>query len=161
MCIRDRVDGLEMPYEQAVIKDRERFPICKDSDQSKALRYAFFAEREASKIPGVGKNISARAITNGGVIGLGTMGQGIVMCFANAGIPVQVLESSQEALENGIKNIQQNYQGMVDRGRISDQEMANCLDLISTSTDYSTVADSDLIIEAVFENLELKKDIFS
>ena len=155
------VDGLEMPYEQAVIKDRERFPICKDSDQSKALRYAFFAEREASKIPGVGKNISARAITNGGVIGLGTMGQGIVMCFANAGIPVQVLESSQEALENGIKNIQQNYQGMVDRGRISDQEMVNCLDLISTSTDYSTVADSDLIIEAVFENLELKKDIFS
>ena len=159
-AIASVIDGLEMPYDQAVIKDRERFPICKNSDQSKALRYAFFAEREASKIPGVGKKIGSRTITKGGVIGAGTMGQGIVMCFANAGIPVDVVENSHEALENGIKTITQNYQGMVDRGRISDKEMVNRLDLISTSTDYSAVADSDLIIEAVFENLELKKDIF-
>ena len=104
-AIASVIDGLEMPYEQAVIKDRERFPICKDSEQSKALRYAFFAEREASKIPGVGKKISSRTIISGGVIGVGTMGQGIVMCFANAGIPVKVVENSHEALENGIKNI--------------------------------------------------------
>jgi 3-hydroxyacyl-CoA dehydrogenase len=155
------IDGLEMPYDQAVAADRERFKRCKDSDQSKALRYAFFAEREAAKIPGVGKEIQPRPVERGAVIGAGTMGGGIVMCFANAGIPVTAIETSQEALDRGLDTIEKNYQGMVDRGRIDAAEMDRRLGLISTSLDYSGAGDADLIIEAAFEDLELKKDIFA
>jgi len=145
-AIESVLDGLRMPYEQAVAADRERFPRCKDSDQSKALRYAFFAEREAAKIPGVGKEIQPRPVETGAVIGAGTMGGGIIMCFADSGIPVTAIETSQEAL---------------DRGRIDEAEMARRVALISTSLDYSDVGGADLIIEAAFEDLELKKEIFA
>ncbi|MFT5181243.1 MAG: 3-hydroxyacyl-CoA dehydrogenase, partial [Alphaproteobacteria bacterium] len=154
------IDGLEMPYDQAVIADRERFPRCKDSDQSKALRYAFFAEREASKIPGVGKDITPRPVETGAVVGAGTMGGGIIMCFADSGIPVTAIETSQEALDRGMRMITKNYQGMVDRGRIDEAEMARRLGLISTSLDFSGAGEADLIIEAAFEDLDLKKEIF-
>ena len=155
------IDGLEMPYDQAVAADRARFPRCKDSDQSKALRYAFFAERQAAKIPGVGKDIAPRPVEAGAVIGAGTMGAGIIMCFANSGIPVTAIETSQEALDRGLATIRQNYQGMVDRGRIDEAEMARRLALISTSLDYADIGAADLIIEAAFEDLELKKQIFA
>jgi 3-hydroxyacyl-CoA dehydrogenase len=155
------IDGLTMPYEQAVAADRERFPRCKDSDQSKALRYAFFAEREAAKIPGVGKDIAPRPVEIGAVIGAGTMGGGIIMCFADAGIPVTAIETSQAALDRGMGMITKNYQGMVDRGRIDEAEMARRLGLISTSLDFSGVGAADLIIEAAFEDLDLKNEIFA
>ena len=155
------IDGLEMPYDQAVAADRERFPRCKDSAQSKALRYAFFAEREASKIPGVGKDVRPRTVAAGAVIGAGTMGGGIIMCFADSGIPVTAVETSQEALDRGIGMIRKNYQGMVERGRIDEAEMARRLGLISTSLDYADMGAADLIIEAAFEDLDLKKDIFA
>ncbi|NNE85725.1 MAG: 3-hydroxyacyl-CoA dehydrogenase, partial [Alphaproteobacteria bacterium] len=155
------IDGLTMPYEQAVAADRERFPRCKDSDQSKALRYAFFAEREAAKIPGVGKDIAPRPVETGAVIGAGTMGGGIIMCFADSGIPVTAVETSQAALDRGMGMITKNYQGMVDRGRIDDAEMARRLGLISTSLDFSGAGEADLIIEAAFEDLDLKKEIFA
>ncbi|MCZ6509851.1 MAG: 3-hydroxyacyl-CoA dehydrogenase NAD-binding domain-containing protein [Alphaproteobacteria bacterium] len=155
------IDGLEMPYDQAVAADRERFPRCKESDQSKALRYAFFAEREAAKIPGVGKDVSPRPVETGAVIGAGTMGGGIIMCFADSGIPVTAIETSQEALDRGLAMIAKNYQGMVDRGRIDEAEMARRLGLISTSLDYAGAGEADLIIEAAFEDIELKKEIFA
>ena len=155
------IDGLTMPYDQAIAADRERFPRCKDSEQSKALRYAFFAEREASKIPGVGKDIEPRPVATGAVIGAGTMGGGIVMCFADSGIPVTAVETSQDALDRGMGMITKNYQGMVDRGRIDEAEMVRRLGLISTSLDYSGAGEADLIIEAAFEDLELKKEIFA
>ena len=160
-AIESVLDGLRMPYEQAVAADRERFPRCKDSDQSKALRYAFFAEREAAKIPGVGKDIQPRPVASGAVIGAGTMGGGIIMCFADSGIPVTAIETTQEALDRGMGMIEKNYRGMVDRGRIDAAEMARRLGLISTALDYSAAGAADLIIEAAFEDLELKKDIFA
>ena len=155
------IDGLTMPYDQAVAADRERFKRCKDSDQSKALRYAFFAEREAAKIPGLGKDVQPRAVERGAVIGAGTMGGGIIMCFADAGIPVTAIETDQAALDRGLATIEKNYQGMVDRGRIDAADMAHRLKLISTSLDFSAASDADLIIEAAFEDLDLKKDIFA
>ncbi len=155
------IDGLEMPYERAVAADRERFPRCKDSDQSKALRYAFFAEREAAKIPSIGKEIQPRPVETGAVIGTGTMGGGIIMCFANAGIPVTAVETEQAALDRGMGMIEKNYQGMVDRGRIDAAEMTRRLGLISTSLDYGSAGEADLIIEAAFEDLDLKKKIFT
>lgn len=155
------IDGLEMPYDQAVAADRERFKKCKDSAQSKALRYAFFAEREASKIPGIGKEVTPRPVDRGAVIGAGTMGGGIIMCFADAGIPVTAIETSQEALDRGMGLIRENYEVMVDRGRISAPERDRRLALISTGLDYAALGDADLIIEAAFEDLDLKKEIFA
>ncbi|MDH3739468.1 MAG: 3-hydroxyacyl-CoA dehydrogenase, partial [Alphaproteobacteria bacterium] len=160
-AIASVIDGLEMPYDQAVAADRKRFPRCRDSEQSKALRYAFFAEREAAKIPGVGKEIQPPPVETGAVIGAGTMGGGIIMCFADSGIPVTAVETSQEALDRGMAMIEKNYRGMVDRGRIDEAEMARRIGLISTSLDYSGAGEADLIIEAAFEDLELKKQIFA
>ena len=160
-AIESVIDGLKLPYDQAVKADRKRFPRCKDSDQSRALRYSFFAEREASKIPGVSKEITPREIKKGAVIGAGTMGGGILMCFADAGIPVLAIESSSEALETGMETISKNYQRMVERGRITETEKANRISLISTSLNFNDLSDADLIIEAAFEDLELKKEIFS
>ncbi len=159
-AIESVIDGLKMPYDQAIAADRERFGRCKDSEQSKALRYAFFAEREASKVPGIGKDISPRKVESGAVIGAGTMGGGIIMCFADSGIPVTAIETSQEALDRGLAKIRENYQRMVDRGRIDASEMDRRLGLISTGLDYAALSDADLIIEAAFEDLDLKKEIF-
>ncbi|CAN0054246.1 unnamed protein product [Discosporangium mesarthrocarpum] len=159
-AIASVVDGLNMPYEQAVAADRERFARCVASEQSQALRYAFFAEREAAKIPGIGREVQPRAMESGAVIGAGTMGGGIAMSFADAGIPVTLVETSQEALDRGFGNIRKNYEGMVARGRIDQAECDRRLGLISPTLEMADLGAADVVIEAAFENPDVKAEIF-
>lgn len=154
------IDGLTMPYPDAVAADRKRFEACKNSDQSQALRYAFFAERQASKIPDIDKDVAVREIANTGVIGAGTMGRGIVISLADSGLPVTVVESSQEALDNGMLAISKTYDEMIQRGRIDRSEKDRRLARISGGVGFDSLAEVDLVIEAAFEDLDVKKQIF-
>jgi 3-hydroxyacyl-CoA dehydrogenase len=129
--------------------------------QNKALQYAFMAEREARKIPGVPVDASPPKLQQVAVIGAGLMGGGIAMVFANAGIPVRIIDVSSQALTRGRQAIERNYQNSVSRGSMSVARMEEVLTLISTDTEYEGLSDSDLVVEAVFENMELKRDIFA
>jgi 3-hydroxyacyl-CoA dehydrogenase len=155
------IDGMTMPYPDAVQADRKRFEVCKNSDQSRALRYAFFAEREASKIPDIGKNVRPREIASTGVIGAGTMGRGIVASLADSGLPVTVVETSQDALDKGMAEIGKLYDGMVRRGRIDEVEKDKRLARISGAVGFDALGEADLVIEAAFEDLDVKKQIFA
>lgn len=154
------IDGMTMSYPEAVRADRKRFEGCKNSDQSQALRYAFFAEREASKIPDIGKDIAPREIASTGVIGAGTMGRGIVASLADSGLPVTVVETTQEALDNGMAEIDKLYDGMAKRGRIDAAEKDERLARISGAVGFEALSNIDLVIEAAFEDLDVKKQIF-
>ena len=149
---RDLAAGLE--YETARVNE------CKASDESRGAVHAFFAERGTRRVPGLGDDVEATAVKSAGVIGAGTMGGGIAMCFANAGIPVTLLDMNAAALERGMGVIARNYQSMVDRGRISAEEKSRRLALIRTELEYSRLGDADVIVEAVFESMALKHDIF-
>jgi 3-hydroxyacyl-CoA dehydrogenase len=133
---------------------------CRDSEQSKAQRYAFFAEREAAKIPDVPADTPVPPVHSAAVIGAGTMGGGIAMNFANAGIPVRMLEVSQAALDKGVAVIRKNYAASVSKARLSQADMDARMALITGTLDYADVADADVVIEAVFEDIALKKDVF-
>lgn len=146
------VDGL--------IHELELFKQAEASSQSKALRHVFFAEREAGKIPDIGTDIPLRKINKVAVIGAGTMGGGIAMNFANAGIPVALLELKPEALERGLAQIRQNYEISVQRGKLTAEKLAQRMELLFGTLDYADLADADLIIEAVFEKLEIKQQVF-
>ncbi|MEK9833409.1 MAG: 3-hydroxyacyl-CoA dehydrogenase NAD-binding domain-containing protein, partial [Rhodospirillaceae bacterium] len=159
-AIESVVDGLRMPYPDAVTADRKRFEACKTSAQSAALRYAFFAERAAAKIPDIGKEIAPRDIGSAGVIGAGTMGRGIAISLADSGLPVTVVETGQEALDAGMAELAKLYEAMVARGRIDAATKDERLGRISGAIDYGALGDADLVIEAAFEDLEVKKDIF-
>ncbi len=149
-----------LPFEQGMAFERERFAECMASPQSAAMRHLFFAERQAGRIDGLAKDTPTRTVESVGIIGGGTMGGGIAMSFANAGIPVTLIEISDEALEKGIGIIEKNYAGSVKRGKLSEDKAAACRSLISGSTDYASLTDVDLVIEAVFEDPDLKKKIF-
>ena len=148
----DLADGMQL--------EREKFSELMASEQSVALRHIFFAERAAAKVDGLGKDIELRSIERVGIVGGGTMGGGIAMSFANAGIPVTLVEINDEALGRGLDIIEKNYTGSVKRGKLSEDKAAANRSLISGSTDYADLADVDLVIEAVFENPDLKKEIF-
>jgi 3-hydroxyacyl-CoA dehydrogenase len=154
------IDGLTMPYAEAVVADRKRFEICKNSGQSEALRYAFFAERQASKIPDIGKDVAPREIANTGVIGAGTMGRGIAASLVDSGLSVTLVETSQDALDNGMVELEKLYEGMVQRGRIDAAEKAKRLARITGAVGLAALSDADLVIEAAFEDLDVKKQIF-
>ena len=149
------------PFEDGLAIERELFMECMLSPQSAGMRHIFFAERQASKVDGLAKDTPKRPVESVGIIGGGTMGGGIAMSFANAGIPVTMIEISDEALERGLSIIERNYAGSVKRGKLSEEKAATCRALISGSTDYAALADVDLVIEAVFEDPELKKKIFT
>ncbi|MBO22921.1 MAG: 3-hydroxyacyl-CoA dehydrogenase [Rhodospirillaceae bacterium] len=159
-AIESVVDGLRMPYDEAVAADRVRFEACKTSSQSAALRYAFFAEREAAKIPDIGKDVAPRAVKSAGVIGAGTMGRGIAISLADSGLPVTVVETGQEALDAGMAELAKLYEAMVSRGRIDEATKAERLARITGAIDYGVLGEADLVIEAAFEDLDVKKDIF-
>jgi 3-hydroxyacyl-CoA dehydrogenase len=148
-------------FEDGMKKEREFFVECLGSEQSAGQRHAFFAERQANKIPDVPADTPVTKIESAAVIGCGTMGGGIAMNFANAGIPVRVLETSEEALDKGLAIIRKNYQGSVSRGRISQEEMDGRMFLIGGATDYAQLKDADIVIEAVFEEMALKKQVFA
>jgi 3-hydroxyacyl-CoA dehydrogenase len=149
-----------MPFKDGLAIERKLFMECMDSPQSAGMRHIFFAERQASKIDGLAKDTPKRPVESVGVIGGGTMGGGIAMSFANAGIPVTMIEISDEALDRGLSIIERNYGGSVKRGKISEEKAAVCRALISGSTDYAALADVDMVVEAVFEDPDLKKKIF-
>jgi len=141
-------------------KEREIFDLCLRSDQSEAQRHIFFAERAASKIPDVPKNTPIREIKTAAVIGAGTMGGGIAMNFANAGIPVYLMDATKEGLDRGIDTISRNYASGVKKGRMTQEKMDATMALITPTLAYNDLADVDIVIEAVFEEMELKKTIF-
>jgi len=140
--------------------ERKNFDELVQSDQSKAQRHLFFAERQAHKLPGVPKDTALRPIRKAAVIGCGTMGRGIAMSFASAGFPVIVLEQNQDALDGGLAAAKKTYDGSVKRGRISADEAAACMGRFTGTIDYADLADADIVIEAVFEDMEIKKQVF-
>jgi len=129
--------------------------------QSRALRHLFFAEREAACIPGLPETAKARPVEKAAIIGAGTMGGGIAMCFAGAGVPVVVIDTAQDALDRGLDRVKGNYATSVKRGSITQDQMDARLALITGATDRSAAADVDIVIEAVFEDMDVKKEIFS
>jgi 3-hydroxyacyl-CoA dehydrogenase len=148
-------------FEEGLAVERDLFMECMGSSQSASMRHLFFAERRASKIDGLAKDTPKRPVASVGIIGGGTMGGGIAMSFANAGIPVTMIEISDEALQRGLSIIERNYAGSVKRGKLSEEKAAGCRTLISGSTDYAALADVDMVVEAVFEDPDLKKKIFT
>jgi 3-hydroxyacyl-CoA dehydrogenase len=159
-CIESVENAVRLPYDEGMAKEREYFLECVESDQSKGQRHAFFAERQAVKIPDVAADTPMQPIETAAVLGCGTMGGGIAMNFANVGIPVTVLEAEAAALDKGLAIIRKNYAGSVSRGRITQEQMDRRLALITGTTDYGDLAGADIVIEAVFEDMELKKQIF-
>ncbi len=151
----------KLPFAEGMIIERGAFKECMRSPQSAALRHLFFAERQAAKIDGLPADTPLRPIESVGIIGAGTMGGGIAMNFANAGIPVTLVEVDEEALARGLATIEKNYAAGVRRGKLSGEQASERLDLIAGAIDYSSLADVDLVIEAVFEDPELKKTVFA
>jgi len=154
-------NAMTMPFADGQKRERELFTECMQDPQSAALQHMFFAERVALKVAGLSDDAPIRDVKSVGIIGGGTMGGGIAMSFANAGIPVTLVEINDEALQRGLTIIDKNYAGSVKRGKLSDGKAAECRGLISGATDYGALGDVDLVIEAVFEDPELKKDIFA
>ena len=150
-----------LPFADGLKLERSKFTELMDGEQSAALRHFFFAEREAAKIEGLPKDTPTRPVESVGVIGGGTMGGGIAMSFANAGIPVTLVEISDAALERGLSIIDRNYAGSVKRGKLTEENAVACRALIKGSTDYTPLAEVDLVVEAVFEDPKLKKEIFA
>ena len=137
------------------------FQKCHDSDESEALIHSFFSERMANKIPGLDKDTPLRPINKAVVIGCGTMGGGIAMSFVNAGIPVSVIETNQDFLDKGMNIIKKNYSATVSKGRLSQANMDKRMGLLNATLDWEVIKDADIIIEAVFEEMKIKKEIFS
>lgn len=149
------------PFEEGVAFERERFLECVASEEASALRHVFFAERQARNIPGLSKDASPRSINSAAVIGAGTMGAGIAICFANAGISVTLLERDEAALNRGNDSIAANYTGQVSAGRLTQEEADKRLALVTPSLEFDDLAEADIIVEAVFEDMKVKKSVFS
>jgi 3-hydroxyacyl-CoA dehydrogenase len=150
-----------LPLQRGLEYETELVNRAKATTESRALVHLFFAERETRKIPDIPADTAARPVRSAAIVGAGTMGGGIAMCFANAGIPVTVLDTGREALERGLAVVGRNFESMVKRGRITSDEKATRLALIRGTVEYGELADEDVIIEAVFEDMELKKKVFA
>ena len=149
-----------LPFDKGREVERERFNRLVNTAESKALRHMFFAERQTAKIPDVPEDTQVRPIRKAAVIGAGTMGGGIAMCFANAGIPVSLVDSTQDALDRGLKKIQENYAATVSKGRLTQADMDKRMGLIHGSINLAAAAGADIVIEAVFERMDVKQDLF-
>ena len=160
-CIDCVEAATTMSFENGLAFEREVFLRCRSSNQSLSQRHAFFAEREARKVSGLGPETSQTDVRHAAVLGCGTMGTGIAMCFANAGIPVIVTESEQGMLDRGMKMIRKNYASTVSKGRMTEEEAEARLALIEPTLEFERVSVADVVIEAVFEEMELKKKIFT
>jgi len=147
-------------FEEGLKFERERFLHLTQTPESKALRHSFFAERAVSKIPDVPADTPVRSIASAAVVGAGTMGGGIAMNFANAGIPVTILETRQEALDKGLAIIRKNYESSVKKGKLSAEKLDQRLGLIRTTLDYADIGQADIVIEAVFEDMGVKEAVF-
>jgi 3-hydroxyacyl-CoA dehydrogenase len=152
--------GLEMPFDEALANERQLFLQCIDSPQRTGLIHAFFAEREVVKVPEV-KTVAPRAVTSVGVIGGGTMGAGIAVSVLDAGLPVTMIERDDETLARGRQNVEKVYNGLITKGRMTEQAKAQVMARFNTSTNYDALAQADLVIEAVFEEMTVKKAVFA
>jgi 3-hydroxyacyl-CoA dehydrogenase len=149
------------PFAEGVVVERTKFMELMSGTQARAQQYFFFAERKASKIEGIAEDIRPRDIKKVGVIGAGTMGGGISMNFLSAGIPVTIVETAQEALDRGTGVMRKNYEATAAKGRITADQVEQAMGLLTPTLDFAALADCDLVIEAVFEQMEIKKDIFT
>ncbi|MBL4782477.1 MAG: enoyl-CoA hydratase/isomerase family protein [Porticoccaceae bacterium] len=152
--------AFELPFDKGMAREEELFMELMRSSESASQRHIFFAEREVAKVPGLAKDTVKREINCGAVVGAGTMGGGIAMNFANAGIPVKLLEMKQEFLDKGIALIRKNYENTAKKGRISMADVEKRMALIEPTLSYDDIKDVDIVIEAVFENMDVKKEVF-
>jgi 3-hydroxyacyl-CoA dehydrogenase len=159
-CIQCVEAAVSMPFDEGLKFERDTIMRLMVGTQSLAQRYVFFAERQAAKIPDVPEGTPTRMIAKVGIIGAGTMGGGIAMNFVNVGIPVTIVETKQEALDRGLSVIRKNYENTAKRGRLSMADVETRMGRFTPTLDLSALADCDLIIEAVFENMEIKKEVF-
>ena len=157
-CIEAAVN---QPFDEGLKTETNLFMELLVGPQSRAQQHFFFAQREASKVPGIGAEVAERSIQKVGVIGAGTMGGGIAMNMANVGIPVTIVETKQEALDRGLGTIRKNYESTAKKGRITAQQVEERCGLIQGTLSLDELADCDLVIEAVFENMAVKKEIFT
>ena len=160
-CIQAVEAATRMPYEQGVLTERELFMKLIMGDQSKALRHLFFAERAASKIDGVPSDTPLIPIAKVGILGAGTMGGGIAMNFLSAGIPVTLLEREQAPLDRGVATIRKNYEATAKKGRMTAEQVEKAMGLLTPTLSFDDLADCDLVIEAVFELMAIKKEVFT
>ncbi|MCA9073651.1 MAG: enoyl-CoA hydratase/isomerase family protein [Planctomycetaceae bacterium] len=158
------VDAVELapqlPFMEGLEKEAEIFKECLFSDESKAMIHVFFGERTVAKVPGIGKETPRLEIKQAAVIGAGTMGGGIAMNYANAGIPVLLKETEHERLDKGVAIIRKNYESTVAKGKLTEEKMEQRMSLIKPTTSYDGFENADIIVEAVFENMALKKQVF-
>ena len=159
-CVQCVETAVALPFAAGMARERQIFEQLRASDQSAAQRHAFFAEREVTKIPDVPKATEPLNIQRAAVIGCGTMGGGIAMNFANAGIPVTVVDVSDEVLDKGLGVVAQNYAATVAKGRLSQAQMDERLARIGRSVSYADVREADIVVEAVFERMDLKQEVF-
>jgi 3-hydroxyacyl-CoA dehydrogenase len=160
-CVEAVRNAITMPFDEGLKREAELFRKLVSGDQSKAQRYIFFAEREAARVPGIPEGTRPRPIASAAVIGAGTMGGGIAMCFANAGIPVTVIETGRDLLQKGLDRVAGNYRATVSRGGLAADEMERRMGLIHGVTELDAVGSADVVIEAVFEEMDLKKRVFA
>ncbi|WP_215905810.1 3-hydroxyacyl-CoA dehydrogenase NAD-binding domain-containing protein [Phreatobacter cathodiphilus] len=159
-CIQCVEAAVSMPFDEGLKFERDTIMRLMVGTQSLAQRYVFFAERQAAKIPDVPEGTPTRTIAKVGIIGAGTMGGGIAMNFVNVGIPVTIVETKQEALDRGLSVIRKNYENTAKRGRLSMADVETRMGRFTPTLDLSALADCDLVVEAVFENMEIKKEVF-
>jgi 3-hydroxyacyl-CoA dehydrogenase len=153
--------GLQLGFEEGSARERELFAECVTSSESRALRHLFFAEREVVKVPGVAKETPTRVIASAAIVGAGTMGGGIAMAYANAGIPVLLKDVDSAAVDRGLATIRANYQSAVAKGRMTPEALERTMRLITPVTSYDRFEDVDVVAEAVFEDMALKKETFA
>ena len=159
-CVEAVKASVELPLEEGLKKERELFMKLVSGTQSAALRHAFFAERAAAKVDDIPKDTPLIDIKKVGILGAGTMGGGIAMNFLSAGIPVTILEREEAALERGVGIIRKNYENTAKRGRMTEEQVEKAMSLLTPTLKLDDLADCDLVIEAVFELMSIKKDVF-
>jgi 3-hydroxyacyl-CoA dehydrogenase len=157
-CIEAAVN---LPFDEGMIVESKGIGELMQGSESEAMRYMFFSEREVAKLPDVPKDTPLRDINSAAVLGAGTMGGGIAMNFANAGIPVTIVEMNQEALDRGLGIVETNYRNTQKKGRLTEADVDARLGLISGTLDYADIGDKDIVIEAIFENMDVKKEVFT
>ncbi len=160
-CVEAVRNAIVLPFDEGLRRESELFQQLVAGDQSKAQRHVFFAEREAAKVPGIPAETKPRPIARAAVIGAGTMGGGIAMCFANAGIPVTLIETGPDLLQKGRDRIAANYRATVARGGLAAEEMDRRMALIAGAVGVDAAGEADVVIEAVFEEMDLKQRVFA
>jgi 3-hydroxyacyl-CoA dehydrogenase len=160
-CVDAVQSAVTLPFDEGMARERGAFIALLQSPESKALRHAFFSERTAAKIPDVPEDTPLRPIRSAAVLGFGTMGGGIAMSFANAGIPVTVYEKDRAALDRGLAACRANWEASAKKGRLASGEVERRLALMTPTLDFNALAGADLVIEAVYEDMVVKQDVFA